>query len=258
VGLKKKQLGRDERIVVQVRGHRGALLFPLIVTVLGTSAVFAASVDHHLTQASAIKVAGLVIGLLGVALFIVRFFRWRAREITITNQRVVVSVGGVGPRRDQVSLDRIVEVQVDQRLRDRLIGRANLILELVDGPAVIIPDLAKAEALRRVLMRSARPEMGDESWAEFDDDPPHDSSEAAFDWPMAEADATSSDPEFILPMLVTEFDPTPPHGTPAISASRNQDRISRISEIDALEAAGIISAAEAREQRQRIMGRLRP
>ena len=256
--LKKKQLGRDEHIVVQVRGHRGALLFPLVVIAVGASAAVAASLDHHLVQPSAIKVAGLVVGLLGAALLVVRFMRWRAREITITNQRVVVSVGGVKPRRDQVSLDRIVEVQVDQRFRDRLIGRANLILELVDGPAVSIPDLAKAEALRRVLMKAARPELTDEPWEECEDDVPRDSSDAAFDWPISESPALPSDPDFMLPILVTEFDPTPPHGTPAISASRNQDRVSRISEIDALEAAGIISATEARQQRQRIMGRPRP
>ena len=258
MGLKKKQLGRDEYIVVQVHGHRGALVFPLVVILIGASAAIAGSVDRHLMQPSAIKVAGLIVGVLGVALLGVRIVRWRAREITITNQRVVVSVGGVKPRRDQVSLDRIVEVQVDQRIRDRIIGRGHLVLELVDGPAVSIPDVAKAEALSRVLMRAARPEIMDETWYDQEDAPSIAAPDPVFDWPEASRDELPPDPDFILPILVTEFDPTPPHGTPAISASLDQDRVSRLSEIDALEDAGIISHAEAHDQRLRIMGRRRP
>jgi hypothetical protein len=253
VGLSKKQLGQDEAIVVEVRGHRGPLMVPLSVVLVGAAVLITASIDRHLSQASLLKIVALVIGGLGIVALALRTARWRARVITVTNQRVVVSVGGVRPRRDQVSLDRIVEVQVNQSLSDHLFGRGDLVFELVDGPPVVIGDVTKPEALRRVLVRAAQTEYEEPVWQDAPESIEHD--QGLFDWPLDEETGVIDAPDFVLPRLVSEFDPTPPQGTPAVSAPLDQDRVSRLRGIDDLEATGVITPAEAHEQRQRILRR---
>jgi hypothetical protein len=256
MGLRKKQLGHDEEVVVELRGHRGSLLLPLFVVAVGLAILITASVDHHLSASSVLKVAGLVLGLLGAVLLVHRVVQWRARVITVTNQRVVVSVAGLRTRRDQVSLDRIVEIQVHQGIVDHLFGRGDVIVELVDGPSVVIPDVSKPEALRRILMRTARLDRQG-LLAEASRDHGADESEDLDMDSRFGLDATQvrRASDVIVPRLVTEFDPTPPNGTPAVAASFDQDQVSRLSAIDDLEATGIISPAEALEQRLRIVSR---
>lgn len=253
MGLRRKYLGREEEVVVEFQGHRGPFLLPLLVLVTGLGGFIAASMAKHLSDASIIKIAGLAVGVLAIVAFLIRFGRWQKRKITITTQRLIVRVAGIRPRREQVSLERIVEIQIAQTVSDHFFGRGDLILELVDGQPVVVADIGKPEAVRRVLERFIRSAVSaGEIQTTTADEPMTPVLEESYG---AKDDRGRGDPDLFLPILVTEFDPTPLRGTPAISGSLDQDRLSRLSAIDDLEAAGVISAQEASEQRRRIAGR---
>ena len=237
MGLSRRSLGADEQIVVEVRRGIGRLVVPMATFVIAGSLAGAALVaSRHPTQTHAgwFRIAAAVAGGLSALCLIWLFGRmlaWRAETVAVTTDRLVLSRGVLRRRSDQVLLGRVVDAHVDQRLAQRLVGRGDLILELVDAQTVVVGGLRQPDAFRRVVLRHAG----------LDEAPG-----VAVPAPEIGAERVPR------PLVVTELDPTPPRGTPSVSAISSTADLIRLDEIDRLEAEGALDHAEADRRRQEI------
>ena len=239
MGLSRRDLAVDEEVVVEFRGHRGALLAPLLGVLLLVGAA-----GLLLMKATGLPLAprqGIAAVLIALPLswFCLRALRWRSRSITLTTQRLVVSRGNLRKHSEQVRLLRIVEVHVDQGVIERLLGRGRIAIDLIDGEPVVIDEIPHPAAMQRLVLRQV-----DECLTTADEQeaaPPH--------WP--------EEPSRLARVrIVTELDPTPPRGIPAVSGSSAQSLMARLDEVDRLEADGLLSGDEARRRRAELGGAL--
>ncbi len=237
MSLSRRSLGPDERVVVEVRRGVGRLVVPSVALVLAVGlAVTALVVSNHPTQTHAtwLRVAAASAGAIGVLCLIWwlgRGLAWRAETVAVTTDRVVLSRGVLRRRSDQILLGRVVDAHVDRRLAQRLVGRGDLILELIDAQTILVEDLRQPDAFRRVVLRHAG--LDDEG----------DSGE-----PRSELEVQ----RLPRPLVVTELDPTPPRGTPSVSAISSTADLIRLDEIDRLEAEGALDHDEADRRRAEI------
>ena len=237
MGLSQRQLGAGEQVVVEVHRGRGRLVVPSLAVLVAVGSSASCLVIAGRPTATGVGtlriVAWLTGGLAGVALIwlLGRFAAWRAETVTVTSARLVLSRGVLRRNIDQVHLARVVEVHVVQRLRQRLTRRGDVVLELVDGAAVVVEALRQPEVFQRVLQRQI--EASDGAGASVGDRRMPSASRA---------------------LVVTEFDPTPPRGTPSVSASASTASLIRLDEIDRLEAEGSLEPIEAARRRAEIRG----
>lgn len=99
----------------------------------------------------------LLLAIVTVGLWlIVAYFKSRATSYRITNQRVVVDLGLLGKRMEQIDLYRVNDFTVERPFTQRLMGTGNLLLETMDRttPQLIVSNIktdvvALYEQLRR-------------------------------------------------------------------------------------------------------------
>lgn len=247
MGLKAKELAGGEQVVIEVRRGPSRLAAPSIVLAAAAGLAVACLmlarrnpsapgwtlIDDRRTVGGALEVLAVILGAisaLALLWLLASWLRWRGRSVALTSLRVA-SVEGVLRRRiDQVLLERVVDVQVDRSMRDRLARRGTVLLELIDGSTVAIDGLAKPDAFARVMLRQAGLIPGG---------------------PGEDAGSGGSLEGWAV---ITENDPTPPEGTPALTATGAAARLIRLDEIDRLESEGLLDPAEAARRRSELEG----
>jgi uncharacterized membrane protein YdbT with pleckstrin-like domain len=234
MGLSRKDLGADEHIVVSVRTSPMPLLMPILLVLVAVVTAFVLLTRVHVASSSIRLVGGSIIMGIPVLFFVVRLAAWRRRTVVLTTDRVVVVDGVLSRRTDQVLLDRIIDVQIVRRLRDRIVGRGDLILEVEGSSAVVIESIPKPQAFSRLILKS-RTSAASETLAAV-----------AKSSVIAEASVPNV-------RIVTESDPTPPRGTPAVSGSAAAVQYGRLEELAALERSGQLSAEEVERRRLEIL-----
>ena len=238
MGLSRRALGSDEEIIVEVRSHRGSLVAPSCLLLAACAgAIWLVVYATSWPKLGREIAAGVVIGL-PLWWLLARWMRWRSRSVSLTNERVVVSNGSLRKKSEQVRLMRIIEVHLIQGVTDRLLRRGDVILEVDDGPPLAVEHLRHPEAFQRVVLR----ELGRD---EEEGDGDEDDGEGAHDL---------ASPSLSRIQVVTEDDPTPPQGTPAVSGSRAATLFARLDELDRLEASGALSPHEAALRRAELSG----
>ena len=232
MGLRRRQLGADEQVVVEVRRGIGRLVTPLVTVVVSLGVAGFALVTAgrpSMSHASWLEIgAGAAAAVMaGSLLWLVsRYCSWRAETVAVTPERLVLSRGVLRRQTDQVLLARVADAHVAQRLTQRLVGRGDLVVELSDGAAVVVEGLREPDSFQRVLLRQAG---------------------------LGESQTITPRPAGTPQMLVvTEFDPTPPRGTLAVSAISSTADLIRLDEIDRLEAEGALDRREADLRRRQI------
>jgi len=231
MGLGRRQLGADEEIVVEVRSHRGSLVMPLIATLIALAAGVWLLTGVHQGPLAVRRAGAIVIGAVPLVWLAARYVTWRSRTVALTTQRVVVTLGVARRSSEQIRLERIIDVHLAQSLSDRVLRRGTLMIEVVDGSPWAVDRLRRPEALQRLILRqmSIAPEASGS--------PP---IPELIDWPTY--------------TVVTELDPTPVRGTPAISGSHAATLAARLDELDRLEADGVLSSYEASRRRAQLTG----
>jgi len=238
MGLSRRALGSDEEIIVEVRSHRGSLVAPSCLLLAACAgAIWLVAYATSWPKLGREIAAGVVIGL-PLWWLIARWVRWRSRSVSLTNERIVVSNGSFRKKSEQVRLMRIIEVHILQGVTDRLLRRGDVILEVDDGPPLAVEHLRHPEAFQRVVLR----QLGRD---EEEGDGDEDDGEGAHDL---------ASPSLSRIQVVTEDDPTPPQGTPAVSGSRAATLFARLDELDRLEASGALSPHEAALRRAELSG----
>jgi membrane protein YdbS with pleckstrin-like domain len=86
------------------------------------------------------SVGALVLVILTLGLWLIPLLvRSRGRHFRITTRRVVVEVGLLGKRLEQVDLYRVADYTVERPFGQRLLGTGNLILRTLDRTSPMVP-----------------------------------------------------------------------------------------------------------------------
>ena len=221
-----------------MRPPRTTLVLPAMVVGLGGACAWLILAKVVLGGPSLRFAAACLSILVPMAWLFCRYFAWRSTMVSLTTDRLVVAEGILRRRVDQIRLERVVEVHRRRTLRDRLTRRGDLVIELVDASPVVLAGIRRPEAFQRLLLRHVATDLGS-----FVDD---DSRQSDRERPDRGWSARSG------LLVVTEDDPTPPRGTPAITGGRAAVLLARLDEVDQLELTGALSSAEADRRRREL------
>jgi len=124
-------LADGEVVVLRSRQHALALLLDArhallawVVTIIALLLVFGLRPSDTITQA--LSVIALVSFLVGLALFLLKAWRWSAQDYLVTNRRVLKVDGVLNKHAADSSLEKVNDAILDQNLLGRILGYGDL------------------------------------------------------------------------------------------------------------------------------------
>lgn len=124
MALSEQNLTDGERVVLELREHAKAVLWPFLLLVL----VLAAAVGSFLVPLDDV-LRWVVLGVLVVAAVVwvvVPWLRWRTTTFTVTTQRIAMRSGILTRVGRDIPLYRINDIALERDLIDRLLGCGTL------------------------------------------------------------------------------------------------------------------------------------
>jgi membrane protein YdbS with pleckstrin-like domain len=148
MGISKKLLFEGEYVVLSVRGHGKALIWPVAVFVLVMAGVITALMLKPNDAIVASGVAVVAVPLL-IALSLIPFMRWMTSTYTVTNRRLITRQGILTRSGRDIPLFRINDVAYEKGLLDRLLGCGTLIIsDATEKAGVVLPDIPHVEQVQ--------------------------------------------------------------------------------------------------------------
>ncbi|GAA4723334.1 PH domain-containing protein [Isoptericola chiayiensis] len=150
MALHERNLTGDEHVVLELREHPKALVWPTVVLVGVLVAAVAVAV---LVPAGAGRWVGWgVLALVAVVWVLVPWLRWRTTSFTVTNQRIAMRTGITTRVGRDIPLYRINDVGIEIGLVDRFFGCGTLIVsDATEKAGMRLPDVPDVEAVHREL-----------------------------------------------------------------------------------------------------------
>jgi len=149
-----KVLGEDEVVHLHLRPHRKALLLPCValVAVFGFLGFGLATVSGARSPwLSAEVLLALSLGLLAF-LSLVPYLRWRSTHLVVTDRRVLTRSGIVRREVQEVPLERVEDVAVGRRVRERPFGCGTLVVSGGEEHGqVVVPAVPGVRAVGRTV-----------------------------------------------------------------------------------------------------------
>jgi membrane protein YdbS with pleckstrin-like domain len=151
VPLSRRFLNDDEEILVELRPHWVFFARPLFVSVAAVAAVITIlvavpSVPNWLADALMVVAAIPVIWLGG------RLLRWATYMLVLTTTRIVVRKGVLGRNTVQIRLQRITEINLSQKLWERVVNTGRLIIDVQgEDDAIVLEFVRKPGIVQRVI-----------------------------------------------------------------------------------------------------------
>jgi membrane protein YdbS with pleckstrin-like domain len=148
MGNSKKLLFDGEYVVLSVRGHGKALIWPVVVfiVVMGFGITALMLKPNDTIVASGVAVVALP---LLVVLSLVPFLRWMTSTYTVTNRRLITRQGILSRTGRDIPLFRINDVAYEKGLLDRLLGCGTLIIsDATEKAGVVLPDIPHVEQVQ--------------------------------------------------------------------------------------------------------------
>ncbi len=145
MGISKKLLSEGEHVILSVRTHPKALIWPvalLIVVVAGviTAAMLQPDDSIYGLVAAAVAVP-VVIGWVAIP-----FLRWMTSTYTVTNRRLITRHGIITRTGRDIPLFRINDVAYEKGLLDRILGCGTLVIsDATEKAGVVLPDVPNVE-----------------------------------------------------------------------------------------------------------------
>ena len=145
-----KQLGTGEHVVLDLRTHWKALIWPAVAFVLlcaatGVAIGLALPVIPPGGKTAVGWVIVAVAVLLAIWLCLVPFLRWWTTTITITNRRLITRRGILNKSGHDLPLIRINNVEYDRSLMDRILGCGTLTLTTAAEDPLTLHDIPNVE-----------------------------------------------------------------------------------------------------------------
>jgi len=163
MAFSEKQLGTGEHVVLHLRTHWKALIWPAVAFLLLCFATgLAIALALPAIPAGGKTIVGWVIAVVAVILFVwlcvVPFLRWWTTTFTITNRRLITRRGILNKRGHDLPLIRISNVEYERSLLDRMLGCGTLTLTTAaEDPLTLhdIPDVERTHLRLGELMTEA-------------------------------------------------------------------------------------------------------
>ncbi|MDO5068029.1 MAG: PH domain-containing protein [Propionibacteriaceae bacterium] len=152
MALKQDLLARDEQVVLHLRTHIKAMLWP-IMALFATAAIFGvlfAWLPQNWQPWSLYVLIAL--GLVAVIMLtVVPFLRWRTSTYTVTNRRIITRKGILNKTGHDLPLRSINNVTYERSITDRMLGCGTLVLETAADEPLELPDVPGVERVNTII-----------------------------------------------------------------------------------------------------------
>jgi uncharacterized membrane protein YdbT with pleckstrin-like domain len=150
MALSEKNLTDGEHVVMELREHPKALVWPGVV-VLGV-VVGAVAVMTLVPEGFGRWVGLGVLALVTVVWVVVPWLTWRSTSFSVTNQRIAMRSGLVTRVGRDIPLYRINDVAMEKGLIDRMFGCGTLVVsDATEKQGMVLPDVPDVEDVHRRL-----------------------------------------------------------------------------------------------------------
>ncbi|WP_027342649.1 PH domain-containing protein [Hamadaea tsunoensis] len=119
-------LSEDERVVMHLHPHWKALIWPVILTVLGIALTVVAGVA---ISAIGLYIVGALALIAIVWLALWPYLKWRTTHYVFTNERVLLQTGVFSRNRRDIPVNRINDHSMSQTFLERILGCGTLTIE---------------------------------------------------------------------------------------------------------------------------------
>ena len=122
----RKLLNDNEEVVVDIRPHPVTMAKPSLALIAAVGGAIWVSAN---TDNDPLLLAVLVLVLVTLVWFLVRFAKWVTTNLVVTNDRLIVRSGVIAKRAREIPLERINDITVTQSLFMRMLGAGDLVIE---------------------------------------------------------------------------------------------------------------------------------
>ena len=151
MALPRKFLNEDEELLAELRPHWIFLFGPLFTSIGVWAALIVLLVLWH-NAPSWTNYPILILALIPGLWLLGRFVRWRSYVVALTSTRILVREGIIGRDTVQLRLQRITEVNIRQRLIERVLGTGSLIIDVQgEDDSLTLEYMRKPAVVQRVI-----------------------------------------------------------------------------------------------------------
>ena len=145
MAISRKLLSDGEHVVLSVRTHAKALIWPVALFILVVTSVLTVALrqpDNSVWGLVAVAVAVPVL----ILWTLIPFLRWTTSTYTVTNRRLITRHGIITRTGRDIPLFRINDVAYEKGLLDRILGCGTLIIsDATENAGVVLPDVPNVE-----------------------------------------------------------------------------------------------------------------
>ncbi len=151
MALPRKFLNEDEELLAELRPHWIFMFGPLF-TSIGVWAAIIVLVVLWSNPPSWLNYPIVILAVIPGLWLLGRYVRWRSYTVAITSTRILVRQGIVGRDTVQLRLQRITEVNLRQRLIERLLGTGSLVIDVQgEDDSLTLEYMRKPAIVQRVV-----------------------------------------------------------------------------------------------------------
>jgi membrane protein YdbS with pleckstrin-like domain len=266
MALPRKFLNDDEELLAELRPHWIFLFGPLFTSIGVWAALIVLVILWH-------KPPGwtnypiLIIAVIPGLWLLGRLVRWRSYVVALTSTRILVREGIIGRDTVQLRLQRITEVNIRQRLIERVLGTGSLIIDVQgEDDSLTLEYMRKPAIVQRVINSQINEIVGggrrepiphdmqprDRYGAPYaqDDQNGSDEYDGAHDTPPFGVGGVTTDPDRAPAPSASAPEPAPTPGTPHFEIR------DRLIELDDLRRRGILSEEEFAAKKSELLNRI--
>jgi membrane protein YdbS with pleckstrin-like domain len=151
MALPRKFLNEDEELLAELRPHWIFLFGPLF-TSIGVWAALIVLLVLWRNAPSWMNYPILILAVIPGLWLLGRLVRWRSYVVALTSTRILVREGIIGRNTVQLRLQRITEVNLRQRLIERVLGTGSLIIDVQgEDDSLTLEYMRKPAVVQRVI-----------------------------------------------------------------------------------------------------------
>ena len=258
MALPRKFLNEDEELLAELRPHWIFLFGPLF-TSIGVWAGLIVLVVLWQKAPGWTNYPILILALIPGLWLLGRVVRWRSYVVALTSTRILVRQGIMGRDTVQLRLQRITEVNIRQRLIERILGTGSLIIDVQgEDDSLTLEYMRKPAVVQRVINSQINEIVGGGRREAIPADmQPRDRHGAPYADP--EPDDAHDTPPFGIGGQTPATDPaaaaTAPSGAPQGTTPPFEIR-DRLIELDDLRRRGILSEEEFAAKKSELLNRI--
>jgi membrane protein YdbS with pleckstrin-like domain len=267
MALPRKFLNEDEELLAELRPHWIFLFGPLF-TSIGVWVALIVLVVLWQKAPGWTNYPILILALIPGLWLLGRFVRWHSYVVALTSTRILVRQGIMGRDTVQLRLQRITEVNIRQRLIERLLGTGSLIIDVQgEDDSMTLEYMRKPAVVQRVINSQINEIVGggrreaipaemqphDRYGAPYARDEVDDAHDMDDTPPFGVSTAAPTQARALTPDASTAA-PSPATGTPQ-EVPRFEIR-DRLIELDDLRRRGILSEEEFAAKKTELLNRI--